>query len=147
MPGAGAVHHIKAGLEFPRLALFRLTRREKVVEPPKDRSADGAIHQRSRPVFFDLRDAFSFGDRDWLGSHAAISTFYLMLVLLLFSYGPDAMDQFQHAAGCVDRIDSESYSAVVLYCERCRDLGSALPKSRGRKPKKLVLQLREHQRN
>src|SRR5436853_382121 len=46
MPGAGAVHHIKAGLEFPRLALFRLTRREKVVEPPKDRSADDAIHQR-----------------------------------------------------------------------------------------------------
>ena len=31
---------------FPRLALFRLTRREKVVEPPKDRSADDAIHQR-----------------------------------------------------------------------------------------------------
>src|SRR5262249_50605045 len=28
------------------LALFRLTRREKVVEPPKDRSADDAIHQR-----------------------------------------------------------------------------------------------------
>src|SRR5262245_64184263 len=48
----------------------------------------------------------------------------------------DAMDQFQHAAGCVDRIDSESYSAVVLYCERCGDLESALPKSRGRKPKK-----------
>jgi hypothetical protein len=46
MPGAGAVHHIKAGLEFPRLALFSLTRREKVVEPPKDRSADDAIHQR-----------------------------------------------------------------------------------------------------
>src|SRR5262245_4608261 len=46
------------------------------------------------------------------------------------------MDQFQHAAGCVDRIDSESYSAVVLYCERCGDLESALPKSRGRKPKK-----------
>jgi hypothetical protein len=56
------------------------------------------------PVFFDPRDAFSFGDRDWLGSHAAISTFCLTLVLLLFSYGPDAMDQFQHAAGCVDRI-------------------------------------------
>jgi len=95
-----------------------------------------SLTQECRPVFFDLRDAFSFGDRDWLGSHAAISTFYLMLVLLLFSYGPDAMDQFQHAAGCVDRIDSESYSAVVLYCERCRDLESALPKSRGRKPKK-----------
>ena len=95
-----------------------------------------SLTQECRPVFFDLRDAFSFGDRDWLGSHAAISTFCLTLVLLLFSYGPDAMDQFQHAAGCVDRIDSESYSAVVLYCERCGDLESALPKSRGRKPKK-----------
>src|SRR6516165_5455361 len=31
---------------------------------------------------------------------------------------------------------TQSYSAVVLYCERCRDLESALPKSRGRKPKK-----------
>jgi hypothetical protein len=95
-----------------------------------------SLTQECRPVFFDLRDAFSFGDRDWLGSHAAIGTFYLTLVLLLFSYGPDAMDQFQHAAGCVDRIDSESYSAVVLYRERCGDLESALPKSRGRKPKK-----------
>ena len=58
-------------------------------------------------ALFDLvvfRDAFSYGDRDWLGSHAAISTFCLTLVLLLFSYGPDAMDQFQHAAGYVDRI-------------------------------------------
>ena len=63
-----------------------------------------SLTQECRPVFFDPRDAFSFGDRDWLGSHAAISTFCLTLVLLLFSYGPDAMDQFQHAAGCVDRI-------------------------------------------
>src|SRR5262249_28630739 len=36
----------KPDLNSQRLALFRLTRREKVVEPPKDRSADDAIHQR-----------------------------------------------------------------------------------------------------
>jgi hypothetical protein len=93
-----------------------------------------SLTQECRPVFFDLRDAFSFSDRDWLGSHAAISTsrHRTQLSGARFMGFRIAIDQRLHGH-C---IDSESYSAVVLYCERCGDLESALPKSRGRKPKK-----------
>src|SRR5712691_792795 len=53
---------------FPRLALFRLTRREKVVEPPKDRSADDAIHQR---IAEESRRAQHPTGSSWLGRRTA----------------------------------------------------------------------------